>query len=1217
MSVTIEQKKGGFRIVGSGGGGKDGGSARTPVESPDSLHNTSYATVLDVIGNGEMFGPVHSSEPLRDVYLDGTPIQNDDGSLNFQNVEFDYRVGTVDQEHIAGFPASSSVTEVGQEITTSSPWTQLFTNSELSAVRVSVYVPQLLQTIDSGDNAGDRVGYKVSYAIDLSTDGGSFVNVINGNIDGKTINGYTRTHRINLSSGSQWSVRVRRTSPQADSTLIQDAMYIQTYAQVIDGKFRHPMTALIGIKIDAEQFKSIPARSYHWKGQVVRVPSNYDPETRDYTGTWDGTFKRAWSDNPAWVFYDMVTSNLYGLGDYINASMIDRYALYQISAYCDQLVDDGHGGQEPRFTCNVYIQSQKDALRVLNDFSSIFRGMSYWSNGMIVPVADMPSDPIYTYTNANVIDGRFEYSGADISTRKTVALVSWNDPNDFYRSKVEAVEDTDGIARYGVRKTDVIAFGCSSRGQGQRVGLYILYTSRMETGGATFTVGLDGVIPQPGSIVKIADRNRAGRHIGGRIRSATRNEIIVDRDHPAKIGDQLTVNMPDGTIETRNISAIQDGKITVSSNYSIAPSSQSAWVIDADDLVTQPIRIVSIKEQDDVTYAITGVFHHPDKFAAIDSGVRLDPLPVSVVPPRTQSAPTNIVIQQHYSFHQGTTRHWAEISWDAPENAVLYDVQWRRDNGDWVIMPRTGTRLVQINDIFAGTYTVRIRAINSLDVPSLWAYSDATLLDGQAGAPPALTSLTTSSEVMAITVNWTYPNTPNIISKVELVGSLTNSFDGSFPVTQAPYPAVSYPVYGLGYGTEMWFWARLVDKNGLAGDWHPSETGVGVRGVSSSDASDLLGYLEGQIGEGQLAQDLIDELDGIELELGDLGTQISNEVTKRESADSALASSISTVAAKASDNQALIQQTSQALADIDGALSASWQVKTQVRQDGRVVQAGVAIGASINPDGTSRSEALFMADTVAFLNKLDGKLHAPFIFDVVNDTAILNSAIIGSATIGFAKIKDDLQSDDWSWNGGDFTGWKIEKGGSVYFDNGSFKGTVYANDGEFNGTVNANNGVLNNVTINEDCIIKGTLNANQIVGDVVSAQSKSVNNSDFTSNFLTVVSFSVKASSSNINRTLSVDSVLLSTTLIGGRPPDPMLLIAEVVINGSIAQSVVTAVPPGTLVTIPGASAAIGADAATAFIRVRLQNITQTSSSGKCLSATCTAKLYRTGSEFN
>lgn len=1237
-------------IVGSGGGKGGGGSARTPVESPDSLHNTSYATILSIISNGEVYGPVHSRSPLRDVYLDGTPVQNDDGSLNFNNVQLDYRTGTVDQLYIKGLPSSSTVIDAGVEIKTSRPWVQAFTNSDLSAIRVSVHVPSLVKTIDSGKKAGDRVGYKVEYAIDLSLDGGSYVNVLTASFDGKTINGYTRTHRVDLPQGSSsWSIKVRRITKESNSTLISDKIFLQNYAEVIDGKFRYPMTALVGIRIDAEQFKSIPKMANRWKGLIVRVPSNYDPIERKYSGTWDGTFKRSWSDNPAWVFYDMVTSNLYGLGDYVNASMIDRYALYQISAYCDQLVSDGQGGQEPRFTCNAYIQSQQDALRVLNDLSSIFRGMSYWAGGVVVPVADMPSDPIYTYTNANVIDGRFEYAGADISTRKTVALVSWNDPTDFYRSKVEAVEDSDGIARYGIRKTDVIAFGCSSRGQAQRAGLYILYTSRMETESITFSVGLDGVIPQPGSIVKVADRNRAGRSIGGRIRSATDNYIIVDRDHPAKVGDTLTVNMPDGTVESRGIVSVDGRKISVVDGFTVTPSSQSAWAIDADDLVTQQVRIVSIKEQDDITFSVMGVFHRPDKFNAIDNGVRLDPLPVSVVPPRTQTAPTNIVINQHYSFHQGTTRHWAEISWGAPDNAVLYDVQWRRDNGDWVSMPRTGTRLVQIDDIFAGTYTVRVRAINSLDVPSLWAYSDATLLDGQAGAPPKLASLTTVSQVMAIDVKWSYPDTPNIVSKVELVASLNNRFANSNPVTQASYPATNHTLYGLGYGTEMWFWARLIDKNGLPGEWYPSESGAGVLGTSSSDANDILGYLEGQIGEGQLAQDLVDTIDGIELGLGDLGTQVSNEVTERESADSALAESVSTVAATASSNtaaikkeetaradadsaltksvstlqssvdgnEALIQQASQALADIDGALSSSWQVKTQVRQDGRVVQAGVAIGASINPDGTSRSEALFMADTVAFLNKLDGKLHSPFIFDVANDTAILNSAIIGSATIGFAKIKDDLQSNDWNWNGGEFEGWKIEKGGNVYFDSGVFKGTVYANNGEFNGTVNANNGVLNNVTINENCSIKGTLSANQIIGDVVSAQSKKLYSGEFYNDFVTLVSFSVKESSSGIDRTLSVGSVLLS----GGYRSSSgthIKIIAEVIINGSIAQRVEAIVRTGSLVTIPGASAVIGTSAATGFIQVRVARQGDGSSPvGTCLSTTCTANVYRTGSEFN
>lgn len=1126
MPVKKEPRKGGFKIVGSGGGGKSGGSARTPVESPDSLHNTSYAAILDVISNGEVFGPAHPEAPLKDIYLDGTPIQNDDDSLNFQRVETDYRVGTIDQDHIAGFPASASVTSVGTEITTSTPWVQQITGTELSAVRVSINVPTLLRTYDSGDNAGDRVGYKVDYAIDIATGGGSFVEYLTASFDGKTTNGYTRTHRVELPSGaSTWAIRVRRTSPEASSTTIQDAIFLDSYAEVIDGKFRHPMTALVGLKIDAEQFQSIPTRAYHWKGRIIRVPSNYDPEARTYSGVWDGTFKSAYSNNPAWVFFDMLTNNLYGLGEYIATTVPDRYALYQIGAYCDQLVSDGNGGTEPRFTCNCYIQSAQDALRVLNDLASIFRGMSYWADAQVVPVADMPSDPVYNYTNANVIDGRFEYSGSDIKTRKTVALVSYNDPTDFYRSKTEVVEDEDGIARYGIRKTEVVAFGCTSRGQAQRVGLYLLYTSRMETGGVSFSVGLDGVIPQPGSIVKIADRNRAGRHIGGRISSAGDDFIVTDRDHPAKIGDTINVNLPSGSSESRTVTAIDERKITVSPDFSELPESQSVWSIDADDLVTQQVRIVSIAETDGIQYDISAVNHHPDKFAAIDSGVRLDPLPISVVPPRTQNAPTNIQITQFNTFKQGITRQNAEITWDAPENAVQYDIQWKRDNGDWVVVPRTGSRTVQISDVFSGEYLVRVRAINSLDVPSLWAYSDATQLDGIVAEPPALTTLTATGQVMAIQLDWSYPVTPNIISQVEIRASLTNDFASSYPLTFVSYPSTTFTVNGLGYGTEMWFWARLLDKNGLAGDWFPLETGAGTFGQSSQSATEILDYLQGQISESELAQSLTDTIDGIEIDISDLfnsvddvNTLIQTETTERTSADSALSQQITTlgstvdgntsaiqaeITARADgdsalsqqittlqsvvdDNEALIQQTSQALTDLDGALNATWQVKTEVRSDGRVVQAGVALGASIGEDGTSRSEFLVLADTVGFLTTIDGQIHAPFVFDTVNDTAILNSAIIGNATIDFAKITDTLQSTNYSAGS---AGWNIRKNGFAEFSNIVARGAIYADVGE-----------LNNVIINEDCTILGTLEANRIVGDIVSAAERGFFNRSTTAN---------------------------------------------------------------------------------------------------------------------
>lgn len=857
MTVVLEPKRGGQRILGSGGGGKGGGSARTPVEQPDSLHNISYAAVLDAVGNGEMAGPVHADQPLRDIYLDGTPIQNADGSLNFRNVQVDYRVGTQDQEHIAGFPAAANVVSVGAEVSIKTPWSQLITNPDLSAVRVSLHWPQLLTMVESGKNAGDRVGARVEYAIDLAIGSGSFVNILTSAVDGKTVNGYTRTHRIDLPVGAQgWTVRVRRITPDSNNSAVQDRMLIQSYAEVVDGKFRYPMTALVGIRVDAEQFQAIPTRAYHWRGQVIRVPSNYDPLSRTYSGVWDGTFKRAWSNNPAWVFYDMLTNRLYGLGDRIDASMIDRYALYQIGAYCDQSVPDGQGGTEPRFVCNAYFQSSADALRVINDLTSVFRGMTYWANGQAVAVADMPSDPVYTYSNARVVDGRFNYIGADLTTLKTVALVSWNDPTDFYRAKVEVVTDYDGVRKHGIRKTEVVAFGCTSRGQAQRVGLYQLYTSRMEQGGVSFSVGLDGVIPQPGSLIEIADRNRAGRRLGGLVQSATSSKITLDAEHPVKIGDRLTVNLPSGLSQSRPVSAVNGRVVTVSPGFSQAPVAQAGWAVEADDLALQTARVISIKERDGITFDVSAVEHHPGKFDAIDHGVRLEPLPISVVPPRTQMSPSNVQIREHYVLRQGQSRHIAEITWVAVENALLYDVQWRRDNSGWVQVPRTGERLVEIPDFYTGEYTVRVRAINGLDVPSIWAYSDVTALTGQVSAPLPVTHLVTASIPWGIRLSWGFPTGPNIVECTEIRYSLTQDFADSLPVGSFAYPSDSFEQTGLAITTQHFFWARLIDKNGTLGPWYPAESAPGVRGTPNQTASDYNDLVTPEIVEGGLG-DLI------------------------------------------------------------------------------------------------------------------------------------------------------------------------------------------------------------------------------------------------------------------------------------------------------------------------------------------------------------------------
>jgi len=893
-------------IIGSGGGGKSGGgSARTPQESPDSLRNTSFAVVMDIISNGEISGFADPASPLKNVFLDGTPVQNNDDSLNFQNVKLDFRAGTSSQSIVPAFQNSANIINDGREIKQSVDWVQAISNPSLTAVRLNVRLPQLVRTIDSGDQIGDRVGSAVELRFDIATNGGAYQQVLADTISGKTISGYTRTYRLNLPAGTSWSIRVRRITADSTSDTLLNKTFMQSYVEVTDGKFVYPMTAYSVLRIDAEQFQSIPSRGYRIKGRIIQVPVNYDPVTRIYTGVWNGTFKLAYSNNPAWIYYDILVNKLYGLGDRVNAAMVDRYAVYQIGAYCDQMVPNGQGGTEPRFVCNAYIQGQQDALRVLNDLSSVFRGMVYYAGGRIVPVADSPSDPVYTYTNANVVDGRVTYTGADVSTIKTVALVSYNDPTDFYRSKVEVVEDRDGISRYGVKKLEITAFGCTSRGQAQRVGLYHLFTSYMETGGASFSVGLDGVIPQPGKLIKLADRNRAGRRIGGRIKSATTTQITLDYDHQIVSGNSLTVTLATGAIQSRNVTGVSGRVITVSPAYSSAPEPESSWAVDSTSLVTQTLRVVSVKERDGIIYDISAIFSHPGKWAAIDSNVRLDPLPVSIVPPRAQAAPTNVVISQYHTFHQGTTRHNAEIRWDAAEGAVAYDVQWRRDNSDWIPMIRSGERLRELQDIHAGSYVVRVRSVNGLDVPSLWAYSTATTLDGMAGSPPSISSLSTVGEVMAIRLDWGYPSTPNIISFVEIRASLTTNFVDSNPLTRAAYPDTTYTVYGLGHGTEMWFWARLIDKNGIAGSWYPSDTGAGVYGESSISATEILDYLTGQITETQLAQELLELIESGGFDPTPVYNAINAEKVEREAADLALQNNIDGVDSHLSSVEAI------------------------------------------------------------------------------------------------------------------------------------------------------------------------------------------------------------------------------------------------------------------------------------------------------------------------
>lgn len=494
--------------------------------------------MLDLISEGPIFGPP-SGDPAQSVYLNGVPLKNADGTYNFAVDSFDFRYGEVDQTYIRGFDSAQHEVAVNVPLTHAVPWSVVVTDLSQNAIVVTLGVSALSET-DSGN--GNVNGYNVAYQIQMQVDSGAWQAVVDTAFSGKCSSAYQRSHRIPLNGAtSQYSLRVVRTTADSTSVYIQDKTSVVSYTLIVDAKLRYPYSALAALSIDAVQFSSVPTRSYDLKGLLVSVPSNYDPVRRVYYGAWDGTFVKAWTDNPAWIFYDLVLNTRYGLGEVVDASMVDRYSLYQTAQYCDQLVSDGKGGQEPRFTCNCYIQSRADAYKVLQDLASVFRGMAYWGAGAVVATCDMPTDPAYLYTAANVVGGEFKYTGAALKSRYTCAVVTWNDPDNAFKQAVEYVEDAEGIARYGINRAQVTAFGCTSRGQAQRVGQWMIITSRYETNVITFSVGLDGTLCQPGQIVAIADPARANARRGGRISSAAdTSHVTLDRiDGAMAVGDSF------------------------------------------------------------------------------------------------------------------------------------------------------------------------------------------------------------------------------------------------------------------------------------------------------------------------------------------------------------------------------------------------------------------------------------------------------------------------------------------------------------------------------------------------------------------------------------------------------------------------------------------------------------------------------------------------------
>jgi len=854
-----------LEIIGSGGG-KGSQNQRTPQESPDSLQSISKAKIVDLLGEGEMRGLVDGD---KSIYLDSTPLRNSDGSLNFQNVIIDTRSGTQDQTYIQGFPSVEN--EVGIEVPLEfgDPVVRTVSGSDLSAIRIRLALTALVSV---NEENGDRTGSSVSYAIDIATDGGAYTTVLNSAFTGKTTTTYERSHRIDLPPGTQWQVRIRRLTPDSTSDTLQNGTRVVSLTEIIDAKLRYPNSALVAVEVDAQDFQRIPTRAYNVYGRIILVPANYDPETRIYAmsgpgttnGIWDGTFKSAWTNNPAWIYYDVVTNDRFGLGDHIPRAWVDIWNLYQIAQYCDEMVSDGFGGMEPRFTCNIYMQTRTDAYKVLQDLAAVFRGVSYYAVGQMIASADMPKQVSAGFTNADVVDGKFNYEGSSRRVRHTVALVSWSDQTDFGRQKVERVEFRPGLVRYGIQETEVTAIGCTSRGQAQRIGNHILVSENLETETVSFKVGLSGVLVSPGDVFNVSNANRAGRRMGGRISSFTDDSVTVDAlpEDGVAPGDTIKVMLSTGRIESRTIQSVAGRVITVTVDWSSQPAKQAVFIFEKTTLVAETFRCVAVIDNEDGTFSITGLSYRADKFAYIDDGTRLEAPPVSVVPPSNQPPPTNVVITSNAIINQANADVTVTIEWDAAPNAVSYNVEWRRDDMDWVRATGIGTTSFEINNAYSGQYLVRVRAINSIGSVSIPATSALTNILGKTQPPPSLTSLTTNSIVFAIGLEWGLPQGATDTERTEIWYGPTPDRANAIKLGDFAYPQTRHQINGLSAGARFYFWGRLVDRSGNVGPWYPTDTGV--MGESSVDQSEYDEYFSEKISESALGQELRAKIDSVD-----------------------------------------------------------------------------------------------------------------------------------------------------------------------------------------------------------------------------------------------------------------------------------------------------------------------------------------------------------------
>ena len=824
--------------------GNKGGSSKpyTPKEMEDNLISINKIKILLAVSDGEVDGEFS----LKNLYLDDVPVQNADGSLNYSGVSAEFRPGTQTQDYIKGFSDTSSEITIQRDLAQDNPYNIAVTNKSLSAIRIKILMPKGYKQEDNGD----LVGVSVQYAVDMAVDGGSFQRVLTDTITGKTTSGYDRSQRIDLPNfNEQVILRVSRITPDSTSSRVVDAIRLQSYAEVVDAKFRYPLTGLVYVEFDSELFPTqLPNISIKKKWKLIKVPVNYDPDSRTYSGSWNGLFKTAWSNNPAWVLYDLITNQRYGLDQRELGIDIDKWSIYEAAQYCDQMVPDGKGGLEPRYLCDVVIQSQIEAFNLIRDICSIFRGMSFWNGESLSIVVDKPRDPSYIFSNDNVVNGDFQYTFASEKSMYTQCNVTFDDEQNMYSQDIEGVFDTEAALRFGHNPTSITAIGCTRRSEANRRGRWILKTNLRSTT-VNFATGLEGMIPTIGDVIAIADNfwsSNPTLNLSGRVMEVSGLQVFLPFRVDARPGDFILINKPDGKPVKRTIANVSaDGKtieLNIGFGFDVQPD--TVFAIDRTDIALQQYVVTGITRGDDTeqfTYSITAVEYDPNKYDEIDHGVNIDDRPTSIVNPSVMKAPENVRVTSYSRVVQGQSVETMVVSWDKVEYASLYEVQWRKNNSNWINVPQTANKEVSVEGIYSGNYFVRVRSVSASGSTSPWSAIASAALTGKVGEPNAPINVTASDdELFGIRIKWGMPDRSGDTAYIELQQAPDvdgkASEENATLLTLVPYPQMEYWHATLNPGYVNWYRVRSVDRIGNVSAWTDF-----VRGMSSLNVDDILG----------------------------------------------------------------------------------------------------------------------------------------------------------------------------------------------------------------------------------------------------------------------------------------------------------------------------------------------------------------------------------------